>query len=57
MAQAPWRGVCQYLTKPRIYLLLDPARLLGIYMKDLLHEYGTDMPRLFTAVLFAIVRY
>ena len=57
MAQAPQRGVCQYLTKPHVYLLLDPARLVGIYMKDLLHRYRTAMPRLFTAVLFAIVRY
>lgn len=56
-AQTPWRGACQYLTKPHLYLLLDPAGLLGTAMEDVVHSCRTAMPGLCTAALFAIVKY
>lgn len=40
------------LSEPHMYFLLDPARLLGVYMEELLHSVRTAMPVLLTAAFF-----
>jgi hypothetical protein len=51
----PRRGVCWYLRKPHMYLLLDLVSLLGSHTD--LHWIPNTVLMLFTTALFAVAKH